>query len=244
MCATAGGVARSNYFFATLNGICYQIRIRPHFGMVSSNRPTIKPPKTPSTPNQPQYELLHQSSGSNLYRFRSVSAVFELPDELILSILSHVSPDPHLTGHYARFCIPYRPGIDDYHRQRVNFLRPLSMTCRAMRLRLLPWVWERLEVPPRLGWGLEENCVQKFNAIANLLRADTFLGASVKYSCVLLYPPVRADSCLLIKVHDGAPSVERVLLSSIHQMPEVPPKSSHVRDMGGWHHDNLAREGA
>ena len=63
---------------------------------------------------------------------------------------------------------------------------------------------------------------------------------------VLLRPlsPVRADSCLLIKVHDGAPSVERVLLSSIHQMPEVPPKSPHVRDMGRWHHDNLAREGA
>ena len=100
-----------------------------------------------------------------------IFVVFELPDELILSILSHVSPEPQLTGPYARFRVQYRMEINDDHRKRVRFLRPLSMTCRAMRLRLLPWMWDLIE-PSDLGWNLF--------AIVNALHADTFLAASVK----------------------------------------------------------------
>ena len=65
------------------------------------------------------------------------------------------------------------------------------MTCRAMRVRLLPWVWGRLEV-----WGGLEVppwfAMQNFNPIVlNALRADTFLATSVRYPCALLVPGLR-----------------------------------------------------
>ena len=69
-------------------------------------------------------------------------------------------------------------GIDDNHEQRVEFLRPLSMTCVAMRLRLLPWIWERLELIPGCGPDWEFLC--KVNAMAKALRKDISLATSVK----------------------------------------------------------------
>jgi hypothetical protein len=103
-----------------------------------------------------------------------VFAVFKFPDELILSVLSHVSPDPRPTGHYAPFRFPYYMRVNDYHRQRVEFLLLLSMTCRAMRLWLLPWMWEYIEA------FSGENPEQRLKAIAGALRADPHLGMSVK----------------------------------------------------------------
>jgi len=91
--------------------------------------------------------------------------------------------------------------INDDHEERAQFLRPLSMTCRAMRLRLLPWIWDLLE-PSSCRYG-NENFEPNLVAIANASRADTFLAASVKYSCALLYPCAGADSYPL-KVHDSA----------------------------------------
>ena len=120
--------------------------------------------------------------------FHSISAVFKLPDELILSILSHMSPDPSPSGHYARFRMPYSVGMSDCHNQRVDFLRPLSATCRAMRLRLLPWDWERLEMPQRVGWALQGQTVQRLNTIVNGPYAGTFLATNLKYFCALLRP--------------------------------------------------------
>ena len=134
------------------------------------------------TPNQSQYVLYvlsesHQFFGSSVNLLHLTLAVFKLPDELILSILSHISPDPLLANHYACFCIPYRK-ICNFHGQKVQFLRPLSMTCRAMRLRLVPWVWERLA----LSWGSSEGArVKSFNTIANASQANKFLATSVKY---------------------------------------------------------------
>ena len=104
-------------------------------------------------------------------------AVFELPNELILSILSHIFSDPPLTGHYARLRVQYNMNIDEHHGRLVRFLRPLSMTCKAMRLRLLPWIWEHLEPL----WG----DVGNLNIIANV---DGFLASNVKYFCTLLCP--------------------------------------------------------
>ena len=121
----------------------------------------------------------------------SIFPVFELPDELILSILSHVSRDPQLTGHYARFRVQYTMWMDDYHEQRVRFLLPLSMTCRTMRLRLLPWIWERLEcleVVSASSPNSEGGFPRGFSAIMRVLRMDIFLAASVKYFRAFLLP--------------------------------------------------------
>ena len=79
--------------------------------------------------------------------------------------------------------------INDDHQERVQFLRPLSMICRLMRLRLLPFMWNLIE-PSRNCWfrdskGFEQNLV----AIANALRADKFLAASVKYCRALICAP-------------------------------------------------------
>ena len=110
--------------------------------------------------------------------FRPIFTVFKLPNDLIHSILSHISPDPQLTGHHARFRIQYGMEINDHRERRTQFLRPLSMTCKEMRLRLLPWIWEHLEP----SW---RDFVGNLNIIANASRADMLLAASVKYFRVL-----------------------------------------------------------
>ena len=147
---------------------------------------------------------------SNINLSHLTFAVFELPDELILSILSYISPDPQLTdiGRYARFRVQYGMVVDGGHQQRVRFLLHLSMTCMAMRFRLLPWVWERLEclelVP---SWSSDGRFPRKLNAIMKALDANASLATSVRYFCALLCLSVGADLCPL-KVRDGARVVE------------------------------------
>ena len=57
-----------------------------------------------------------------------------------------------------------------------------------MRLRLLPWDWERLEMPQRVGWALQGQTVQRLNTIVNGPYAGTFLATNLKYFCALLRP--------------------------------------------------------
>ena len=54
-------------------------------------------------------------------------AVFELPDETILSPLSPVSPELLLADHYARFRMKRSWGTDDYHHHEVEFLQSLVL---------------------------------------------------------------------------------------------------------------------
>lgn len=147
----------------------------------------------------------HSFFGSNANLFHLTRPVFELPDELILSILSYISPDPpRSTSDHAWFRIQHSWRVDDYLQQRVEFLRPLSMTCRAMRLRFLPWIWERLELPPPHDWGPRGvNFGKKFNAIANVLHVDAFMATSVKCFCALLRLLARADSSPLKVCENG-----------------------------------------
>jgi hypothetical protein len=105
-----------------------------------------------------------------------ISAVFELPDELILSVLSCVSPTPEFTGQYARFRFQYSMDNSDYHWRRMEFLLSLSMTCRAMRLRFLSWIWKHIEVS---SW---KDLERRPKVIVDVLRTDPCLGMSVRYS--------------------------------------------------------------
>jgi len=157
--------------------------------MAPKLRPAVESPWISRTTNRPQYELslCHTPLDRvlNVEPFHSIFAVFELPDELILSILSHISPDPQFTGHYPRFRVQYSMRINDYHDQRARFLRSLSMTCRAMRLRFLPWVWERVKCLKLVPcWYSGGGFPGESNAIAGALRADVFLAARVR----CLYP--------------------------------------------------------
>jgi len=158
-------------------------------------------------PNQHQYELSHCPLLLNINILRPLFTVFRIPTELILSILSHISPEPQLTGDYARFREQYCMEINDDHQERARFLRPLSMTCRLMRLRLVPLMWNLVE-PSRNIWfrdseGFEQNLI----AIANASQADKFLAASVKYCRALLCACPGADSHPP-KVHDRALPIE------------------------------------
>ena len=153
-------------------------------------------------------------------------SVFELPDELILSILSHISPGPRFADHHARFRVQYSMEINNHRKLRARFLLPLSMTCKAMRFRFLPWIWEHVEP----SWG---NYVENLETIAYASCADVFLGTSVKYLCApFSSQSVRADQSL-VQVHDTARSVECGQISFLRQMPRVPPKSPHTRDRPG-----------
>lgn len=111
-------------------------------------------------------------------------AVFELPDELILSILSQIAPEPRFTGHRARFRVQYiMETSDDYYR-RTQFLVPLSMTCKVMRLRLRPWIWDLIE-PSRHPHVMNL-------ALVDALNADAYLATSVRYICAF-FAHVGAD---------------------------------------------------
>ena len=73
----------------------------------------------------------------------------------------------------------------DYHRRRVELLLSLSMTCRAMRLRLLPWIWEHIEIFS-VDWNGRGDRVWRPSAIVGTLRADPGLSMSVKYLCLFI----------------------------------------------------------
>ena len=105
-----------------------------------------------------------------------ISAVFGFPDELILSVLSYVSPALELTGQHVRFRFQYNMDNSDYHWRRMEFLLSLSMTCRVMRLRLLPWIWNHIEAS---SW---KDLERRPKVIVSVLRADPCLGMSVRDS--------------------------------------------------------------
>ena len=189
--------------------VLYQAHTWSQQGTPSSHRSTAKTPWLSSAPNQPQYELSHQFFGSCVNLVTPGFAVFELPDELILSLLPHIYPlaNPRHAGHYPQFRIHDELVTDDYYyRLRARFLRPLSMTCRPMWLRLMPWIWEHINLPKPYSRSSGET-VRKLNAIVNVLRTGTYLATSVRYFCVLLYPWVGTDSCPP-KVHDSGSLVE------------------------------------
>jgi hypothetical protein len=154
-----------------------------------------------------------------------VFPVFKFPDELILSVLSYVSSRPKPTGHYARFRFQYNMDNNYCHRRRAEFLLPLSMTCRAMRLWLLPWIWEHVEV------FSGENLERRPKAIADALRADPCLGMSVKYFRPFIRPWVGADLCSLKVPVDR--SFVRIRSPTVRQMPRVTSKSPHARGTMG-----------
>jgi hypothetical protein len=153
-------------------------------GLGTEQRPTFVPLSESLGPPGPQ--TCHSTSSrisspdKNSIFSRPTFAVFEFPDELILSVLSCISPDLEPTGHYARFRSQYNMDISDYHQRRVALLLSLSMTCRAMRLRLLPWIWERIEAFSG-DWVGGEGLMRRPKAIVSAVRADPCLGMSVKY---------------------------------------------------------------
>ena len=117
---------------------------QPRHGRICRHLPTIKVPRTSCTPDQPQYELSHLFFESNADLLHL--SAFELPDEIILSILSHVPSDPRATSHCTWFRNSYNTRDKTFQDRRKRVLIRLSMTCRAMRLRFVPWVWECLEI--------------------------------------------------------------------------------------------------
>ena len=164
-----------------------------------------------------------------------ISAVFEFPDELILSVLSYVSPALELTGQYARFRFQYNMDNSDYHRRRMEFLLSLSMTCRTMRLRLLPWIWKHIEASSWKDLG------RRHKAIVDVLRTDPCLGMSVRYFRPFIRRWVGVDLCPL-KVPDHGSHVQ-VRSPFVRQMSSVTSESPHTRGiMGKRAHYRPARE--
>jgi len=85
--------------------------------------------------------------------------------------------------------------IDDGHHQRARFLQPLSKTCKAMRLRLLPWIWNLIE-PSRCGRSYWANFSTNLTALVKTIRADTSLATSVMYLVISPCPWTRL-TCVL-----------------------------------------------
>ena len=162
---------------------------KQHPPIVSLSGPIGSP--APQTSLSTSFQCSISLSWSNPNLSRSIFSVFQLPDELILSILSHISPEPYLTGRYARYCVQYCMKINDDHQQRMRILRRLSMTCKAMRLRLLPWTWDLIQPPRCEPSYLGGRCWVSWNfAITTSWVAftDKSLATRVKYFCALLCP--------------------------------------------------------
>ena len=72
-----------------------------------------------------------------------------------------------------------------------------------MRLRLLPWIWERYEASRRSNWVAGWSLAWKLSTFVSALHADTFLAPNVKYFCSLLRPRSELIRVLLrfITVH-------------------------------------------
>jgi len=163
----------------------------------------IPVPKSSRSP-APQTSLSANSCIDSLDPKLISFVVFELPDELILSILSHISPEQQFTGHYAWFRIQYDLMTDDRHRLRVGFLRPLSMTCKEMRLRLIPFIWEHLQlflVDSVLRKGGGGDGAPRLETLLSALRADMSLAITVKYLplCPFSFPG-SGLTCILRRV--------------------------------------------
>ena len=75
-----------------------------------------------------------------------------------------------------------------------------------MRLRFLPWVWERLELSQG-AQAPEQMFVRRLNVAADIFHENPFLATAVKYFYDLLCALFGADSCTL-KVRDGISHVE------------------------------------
>ena len=167
---------------------CFFVKLASGLGV--KRRPPIPLPESLGPPG-PQTSLSTSSrNGSTdppLISSHLIFAVFAFPNELILSILSYGSPD---LGRYARFHLKHIADTRYRYRQRVAFLLPLSMTCRAMRLRLLPWIWERVKMLPD-RWTRMEHLTQRSKAIVGALHTDPYLGMSVKYIHSLFVPGSR-----------------------------------------------------
>lgn len=69
-------------------------------------------------------------------------SVFQLPDELFLEVFTHF-PVLKWSDLYYRYNHAWYTPIPDVYGERIQALVALSATCRAMRYRFLPEVWER-----------------------------------------------------------------------------------------------------
>ena len=93
-----------------------------------------------------------------------------------------------------------------------------------MRLRFLPWVWERLVFPP---YSSEAALVKRLKKTVKVSQGDRFLATSVKYFYSLLCLWAGTNSHPL-KVHEDIFRVDQAYLPSVRQMLRVLPESPHT----------------
>jgi len=173
---------------------------KPAHSLVWKQRPAICRSPAPQTSLSTSFQSLVGLFQSNSNIPYSIFTVFQLPDELILFILSYIFPEPRLAGSYARYCVQYCMEINSDHQRRMeSSLQPLSMACRTMRLRLLPWIWDLIQPSRRFGIYL---VLWNFNATTRAVHVNRSLATFVRYFRTLLRTWSGADVCPL-KVHDG-----------------------------------------
>lgn len=112
------------------------------------------------------------------------SPIFKLPDELIISLPSYTSPAPRHSDHIARFRVQYDMTIDNRHQEWMKLLRTLSMTCKKMRFRLIPWIWERLELFPQHHCASESENIRYTGMVFDIVKGDEYLAPAVKFLTV------------------------------------------------------------
>jgi len=97
------------------------------------------------------------------------------------------------------------------------------MTCRAMRTRLLPWLWERLEVYPH-AWTSRTDYMKGLDTALSALLAGTFPAASVKFMTVL-FPWKGSTIPLFVKCLESLPNLHTLEMGPVETIA-TPLKSA------------------
>ncbi|KAF9644288.1 hypothetical protein BDM02DRAFT_998054 [Thelephora ganbajun] len=110
------------------------------------------------------------------------SPIFMLPNELFLEIFAYF-PILKWSDLYYRYSHTWYTPIPDVYGERSQALSALSATCRAMRHRFLPAVWERSLMCLK-GWRRNDQIPVRLQLQCRTLTGDRCLAAYVKIMTV------------------------------------------------------------
>ena len=102
----------------------------------------------------------------------------------------------------------------------MEVLKPLSMTCRTMRLRLLPWIWDLVQPSRRFGIYL---VLWNFTSTVRAVQADKSLATFVRYFRAILLPD-SGLTCVLSRfmtVHYLADQVVHPFAQCLSSLPNL-----------------------
>lgn len=150
------------------------------------------------------------------------SSIFHLPNELFLEIFSHF-PILKWSELYYRYTHAWYTPIPDIYGERIQTLVALSSTCKVMRHKFLPQVWERSLICLR-RWRRSDEIPSRLQLQCRALLGDRCLAAHVKIMTIDL-------AC------DGTEGIFNTFINCLATLPNL--HTLEVISMGTHYSDPL-----